>query len=361
MIKFPYGISDFYQVITEGYFYVDRTDHIRTLEEAGKHLLFLRPRRFGKSLLLTMLENYYDVARADEFERLFGHLAIGQNLTPRHSQYLVIKWDFSVIQSHGSVEAIERALHDHINVQLTLFGQLYRDVLGAEIKIDEDNAVASFESAVGAVRQSPYSLYLLIDEYDNFANEVMLGGRPASQQRYEELLYGEGLFKTIFKAVKSASAGRGLDRTFITGVSPVVMSDIISGYNIAENIYLEPQLNDLCGFWEAEIDDTLQQIAEECDFPPEEAAEALATMRAFYNGYAFSYDIDELVYNPTLALYFLKHFQRHCQAPRNMLDSNFAIDRAKIAHLARLPGGQQLILAAVQDETPLSVSQLEDR
>jgi hypothetical protein len=201
----------------------------------------------------------------------------------------------------------------------------------------------------------------LIDEYDNFANEVMMGSRGDSQRRYEALLYGDGLFKSVFKAVKAAGAGRGLDRVFITGVSPIVLSDATSGYNVAKNIYLEPQFNDLCGFWETEIESALQQIAEECNFPPEKVTEALSMMHTFYNGYAFSYDADPLMYNPTLALYFMEHFQRHCQAPSNMLDSNFAMDRAKIAYIARMPGGRPLILDAVQDETPVSVRQLEDR
>ena len=110
-MKFPYGISDFRQVIGEGYYFVNRSDHIRILEEIGKQLLFLRPRHFGKSLLLSMLENYYDVARAAEFDQLFGHLAIGQNPTPLHNQYLVMRWDFSVVDPQGSPEQVKQALH----------------------------------------------------------------------------------------------------------------------------------------------------------------------------------------------------------------------------------------------------------
>jgi len=360
MIKFPYGICDFYKIITEGYFYVDRTDKIPLIEESGQQLLFLRPRRFGKSLLLTTLENYYDLAKADQFEQLFGHLAIGQNPTPLHNQYLVMRWDFSVVKSYGPIEGVEQALHSHLNVQITNFTLYYQQFLDEKVRIDYGNAVASFESLLGVVQRSPYRFYLLIDEYDNFANEILMGGRPDSRRRYEELLHGEGIFKTVFKAIKSGGAGRGLDRAFITGVSPVVMSDATSGYNIAENIYLEPAFNDLCGFWESEIETALQQIVAECDFPVEKAAEALETMRTFYNGYTFSSHIDELIYNPTLALYYMKHFQRHCQAPRNLLDSNFAMDRAKISYISQLPGGEPLVLDAV--ETPgLVVPMLADR
>ncbi|HLC17022.1 MAG TPA: AAA family ATPase, partial [Thermodesulfovibrionia bacterium] len=114
MIKFPYGISDFQSIISENYYYDDRTDRIPIIEEAGKQLLFLRPRRFGKSLLLSMLENYYDVAKAEQFEALFGKLAIGKNPTTLHNQYFVLRWDFSAVNPQGDVEQIQRNLYQYI-------------------------------------------------------------------------------------------------------------------------------------------------------------------------------------------------------------------------------------------------------
>ena len=153
-MKFPYGISDFRQVIGEGYYFVDRSDHIHILEEMGKQLLFLRPRRFGKSLLLSMLENYYDVARAGEFEQLFGHLAIGQNPTPLHNQFLVMRWDFSMVYSLGEVGDIERSLNSHLNTELRLFAHRYRDQLALPIEIDPGDGMASLHSALAAVQDS---------------------------------------------------------------------------------------------------------------------------------------------------------------------------------------------------------------
>ena len=360
-MKFPYGISDFRQVIGEGYYFVDRSDHIRILEEIGKQLLFLRPRRFGKSLLLSMLENYYDVARAGEFEQLFGHLAIGQNPTALHNQYLVMRWDFSVVDPQGSPEQVKQALHNHINNAVKSFALWYQDYLPEAIDVNPDDAIASFEAVLPVVKKHGHRFYLLIDEYDNFANEVLMGSGPGSRERYEALLYGDGLLKTLFKVVKSGAAGRGLERVFITGVSPVVLSDATSGYNVAKHISLEPAFHDLCGFWEAEVAKALDEMAAECGFPPERAGEALSTMRSFYNGYAFTYDAKELIYNPTLALYYFDHFQRHCEAPRTMLDSNFATDRAKIAYVAGLPDGRGLILDAVEEDARISIRQLEDR
>jgi hypothetical protein len=360
-MKFPYGISDFHAIITEGYFYVDRTAHIRLVEEAGKQLLFLRPRRFGKSLWLSTLENYYDVARADEFETLFGHLAIGQDPTPRHNQYFVLKWDFSAVSPMGEAREIRDALYRYVNVCIQDFAVYYQALLPREITIESEDALISFQSLLTAVRQTPYRLYLLIDEYDNFANEVMMGHHAPDQARYQALLYGEGALKTLFKVIKLASAGRGLDRVFITGVSPVVLSDITSGYNVAENIYLLPEFNDLCGFRETEIADALEQIVKDCGLPLKQVRESLKMMRTFYDGYCFSHMVDEFIYNPTLALYFMKSLQRECQYPREPLDINLAMDRNKIAYISQLPNGGQLILDALNGERVLSVQRLAQR
>ncbi|MEA3339050.1 MAG: AAA family ATPase [Chloroflexota bacterium] len=356
-MKFPYGISDFHKIVTKDYFYIDRTDRVRAIEDAGDYLLFLRPRRFGKSLWLSTLENYYDVAKADEFERLFGHLAIGQNPTPLHNQYFVLKWDFSMVDPQGEAEQIRGALHRYVNRRIQDFAITYRDILPIEIPIEPADALISFLALLAAVRETPYCLYLMVDEYDNFANEVL----TASEERYYALLSGEGLLKTMFKAAKSGAAGLGVDRMFITGVSPVVMSDITSGYNVATNIYLEPEFNDLCGFTEAEVTETLRHVADKCGFSVNEIDQALTMMYTFYDGYRFDYDADESVYNPTLALYFLRQFQKHCKYPRQMLDSNLAMDRAKIAYISRLPNGGQLILDVLNEEKRVSVQLLADR
>ena len=206
-MKFPYGISDFYKIITEEYFYIDRMDRLPLLEEAGSTLLFLRPRRYGKSLLLSLLENYYDVAKAADFDRLFGKLAIGRNPTPLHNRYLVMRWDFSDVAPHHNVDQMQQNLFDHINDRIKLFAQRYADLFKTEIEISDRNAMISFRSALRAVETTPYKLYLLIDEYDNFANEVLMGGRPQSRERYEGLVFSEGDFKSVFKSVKAGGAG----------------------------------------------------------------------------------------------------------------------------------------------------------
>ncbi|KAA6181241.1 AAA family ATPase, partial [Thiohalocapsa marina] len=188
-----------------------------------------------------------------------------------------------------------------------------------------------------------------------------------SQDRYEALLYGEGLLKTVFKAVKAGAGGLGLDRVFITGVSPVVLSDMTSGYNVGKNIYLEPELNALCGFTEAEVGTVLGHLsAEGADGTAAEPtawnpAAALQTMRTFYNGYRFSEDATESVYNPTLSLYFLDALRRHGRYPRRMLDENLAMDRNKLIYIARLPHGEDLLIEALSGDDRVVIPELVQR
>jgi hypothetical protein len=361
MIKFPYGFSDFYLLRTENYFYIDRTTHIKFIEEAGNQLLFLRPRRFGKSLVLSMLENYYDVAKADEFDKLFGDLAIGKNPTPKHNQYLVMKWDFANISPEGDSKQIETNLSDYLNERFQDFANYYQSILQISISINPSDPIASFLSLLRAVRTTPYKLYLFIDEYDNFANEVMMGSHEISNSRYDALTSAESFLKTLFKSVKSATSGEGLERVFITGVSPVLMTDITSSYNVAEDIYLKSQFNDLCGFKEPELAAIVNQIAKECDLPSTKVEQALTLMKDFYDGYCFNYEKTEDIYNPTLALYFLKSFQQECHFPRKMLDNNLAMDRGKLSYVSSLLNGESVIFQALNENPPLSLFELADR
>ena len=359
-MKLPYGISDFDILVTEGYYYVDRTDHIPLLE-AGKQLLFLRPRRFGKSLLLSMLENYYDINQADRFEELFGNLAIGQTPTAEHNRYFVLKWDFSEVSAQGDGQEIKQNLYRYLNARISSFSDYYRDALPVSLQIDPQDALSSFQFLLNTIQQTGHSLYLLIDEYDNFANELMMGRRNTEESRYQAILSGEGCVKTLFKTIKAGAGRRGIARVFITGVSPVVMSDLTSGYNVAENIYSLHRFNGLCGFREDEIATAIARIVRECQLPDAQAEEALAMMRTFYNGYRFSPDTDQHIYNPTLALYFLKAFQRDCRYPREILDSNLAMDRAKMHYISRLPEGRQLIFDALAETDSVRVQRLADR
>ncbi|MEZ4727983.1 MAG: AAA family ATPase [Caldilineaceae bacterium] len=360
-MKLPYGNSDFYKIVTNQELYIDRTDRIPLLEKAGYSLLFLRPRRFGKSLLVSMLENYYDVAKADEFAQIFGQFAIGHNPTPLHNQYLILSWDFSFIKTYGSVAEIDLTLQQYLNERFYNFIQRYAHLLTTEIQINPTNAVASFLSLLTAVQRSGHKVYLLIDEYDNFANEVMMATHAESRARYEELVTGEGVFKTVFKSVKGVMRGLGLDRVFITGVSPIVLSDVTSGHNIAKNLTWRRHFNDLCGFTADEVRPLVEKVIAECGLPPTKAEEVMAVLRIFYNGSRFTLDEAAPIYNPTLIFYFLDEFQINCRYPDKMLDGNLAPDYGKLVYVSRHPQGEQLLQAAINDQPEVSVTEIGDR
>jgi len=358
-MKFPYGISDFKTITTQGYFYCDRTDKILLLENS-KSQLFIRPRRFGKSLVLSMLENYYDVAKADEFDEIFGDLAIGKNPTKLRNSYFILRWDFSCVDTTGSVKEIKQALFDHINFCIKGFLLYYRDYNLPEVEVDRDNCINSINSLISSVRMTPYPIYLLIDEYDNFANTIMMGVRN-EKTRYNALVHDEGILRTLFKAIKSSTSGSMFDRVFIIGVSPVVLSDIASGYNIAKNIYFQPKFNDLCGFRQNEVRGVVEQIVSECDLDAKKTDEALDLMKTYYNGYLFAFGLDEYIYNPTLCLYFFEHFQEMCNYPRKMLDSNLAVDESKLEYIAAIPMGRDILFSMMQKDHHVMIEDISDR
>jgi len=362
MIKFPYGISDFRKIVTRGYYYRDRTGAIPLLEQ-NDSTLFIRPRRFGKSLVLSMLENYYDIARRDAFDSLFGELAVGCEPTPLRNSHFILRWDFSCIDPTGTPDKIKQSLYDHIVVRIQNFIRYYRDngFDLQQIEVHPENASATIESLLGATQSAGYPVFLLIDEYDNFANTVMMLPLQDARERYEALVHDEGLLRTLFKVVKASTSGTGFDRVFITGVSPVVMSDITSGYNIAEDMFFEPEFADLCGFREEEVDATLREIAETCGMDAAKAEEALAMMRIYYNGYNFIPRRTDFIYNPTLCLYFFKQFQKNCAYPRKMLDANLSVDQSKLEYVANLPGGLDLVIALAQKGHEVNVPDIVDR
>ncbi|MFZ4660368.1 MAG: AAA family ATPase [Caldilineaceae bacterium] len=360
-MKFPYGLADFYSLRKEGYFYQDRTRFIRLVEERGKQLVFLRPRRFGKSLWISTLANYYDLARAQDFSLLFADLEIGQNPTPLHNQHLILRWDFSKVAAFGDVEVIVQELYDIINEEIKSFENRYIGWLPKAIEINPLNAVASFNNLLSVVQLSGHPLYLLIDEYDNFANEIAMGGARSNTERYEKMVTGDGVLKTVFKNIKAAMGEGRMDRVFVTGVSPMLLSDLTSGFNTATDISLEQPMHDLCGFTELEIAALVQQVGSERNFAPEQTEQMRQLMRVFYNGYTFHPDATAAIYNPTLSIYFLDKVQREGQPPQKMLDVNLSMDKNKLEYIAARPRGEAMIVNLMEDDSPLSVNEIYDR
>ena len=362
MMKLPYGLADFHSLITDGYVYLDRTHHLRTLEDLGRALLFVRPRRFGKSLWLRTLATYYDLRYADQHEEIFGGLHVGREPTPLAHRYFVLVWNFSKVHARdpGSTADLGRRLDEHVNSTIRTFSRVYRDHLPDEIPIDA-NPITTLDNLLARVSETPYRLYLLIDEYDNFANELLVSDGAT----YRDLVRAEGPFRQLMKAVKAAMEGEGLERLFLTGVTPVVLSDLTSGFNIGRNISLEPELEALCGFTDSEVRGLLEAITEEREkrgdavaFHVEEAADML---RTWYNGYRFSIQPGEAVYNPTLALYFLDHLLRQGTYPRRLLDRNLAADQQKLRYLARTSEGKEAVVDLIRTGEPLEVDAIEER
>ncbi|HBL27130.1 MAG TPA: AAA family ATPase [Acidobacteria bacterium] len=355
MITLPYGIADFRRIRREGMAYVDRTAYIPRIERLGSTLVFLRPRRFGKSLWLQTLANYYDVRRAEEFTDLFGGLAIGRTPTPRANRSFILQWNFSVVDPSGSVGQIAESLREHVSSRAKNFIADYKDRLPVKVET-EGSATAILDSLLSAVRRTPHPLYLLIDEYDNFINEVM----ARDVETYRALVHTDGPFKLLFKAVKNATEGQGLERVFITGVSPVALNDLTSGFNIARNVSLEPDLAGLCGFEESEIRGLLEQISQDRDLSPEAVEDAVATMRTWYNGYRFTAsEGNGLVYNPTNVLYFLDHLHRHGIPPAQLHDENLRTDRGKLSFLARTAAGSGVIEELTEGNGEIEIPELE--
>jgi hypothetical protein len=282
----------------------------------------------------------------------------------------VLSWDFSDIDpdppplddrlaAMTRLERIGNEVHRYLNTSLETFLSDYRDHLPEAVRLGGD-AFRNLDRLLAVLRRTSYGLYLMVDEYDNFANEVM----TAHTDVYEKLVKTEGPFKRLFKWVKKSMGSQGIERLFITGVTPVVMSDVTGGLNIADSVFLYPELADLCGFTGAEIRGLLEDLHAEMstgDGASWTVADAGDMMREWYDGYRFAVEAEEPIYNPTLALYFMKHLQRTGAYPRQMLDANLAADEGKLDFIGRAASGRDAVMKVIRDDEPLEIEQLADR
>jgi hypothetical protein len=358
-MKNPYAISNFESIRLEGFTYVDRTSRIPSTENVGKFLLFLRPRRFGKSLWLTTLRTYYDISKADQFEKLFQGTWIYDHPTPLHNKYFVMEWDFSCVDSSDS--NVKQNLFEHINDCIEGFVSDYDDILPSPVKIHPTNAMRSFASLLSVIRKTEHPLYLFIDEYDNFANEMIANKQD---EEYFSMTGLGGFMKTLFKQLKSATKGKGLDRMYLTGVTPILLSDVTSGDNIRTDIHMLPHFDDLCGFTDSEIKDLISMFADSMEKNPRYQDTPLFPegklvwinhifhlMKNLYDGYIFSPFTDRRIYNPTLVMYLLKHIEQlDGQLPLSLMDHNLVTDEGRLEFIAELPGGKEMIMELNQNK-----------
>jgi hypothetical protein len=324
--KVPYGISNFQNIIEEEYIYVDKTKYIEMLEDYAPYQFFIRPRRFGKSLFISMLENYYDIKKKDNFDKLFGKLYIGQNPTKEKNKYLVWKISFAGIDSGAGEDKLRNSFSYKVYSSAKEFIDKYRDLL--EIR-EELKETLSAEMIVEYIRRitilKGYNVFLLIDEYDNFANELISGDKKIV---YEGILHGEGFVKAFYKAVKDAT-NDNFKRLFMTGVSPIMLDDLTSGFNITENLTREEKLNSVFGFTEEELLFIIRQL----DPTILDNKELLNIIKVYYDGYRFD-NYSEQVYNPDMTIYFLNKYTRYNRMPEEMIDLNVKTDYGKINQLA---------------------------
>ncbi|MCP5046174.1 MAG: AAA family ATPase, partial [bacterium] len=255
--KIPYGISDYTKLVREHHYYVDKTMYLPVIEEVGNYLFFIRPRRFGKSLFLSVMEVYFDVHYKDRFDQLFQGTWIHKNPTGERGKYLVLSLNFSAVDPHP--KRLDASFLNNIKTKVKSFLRKYADYLDPDDKKELREELKTIGSAADILlrvtdlcKGSNRELYIIIDEYDNFANTILTGSGSSA---YENLTHGEGFFRAFFNFLKEAATGTGapISRLFITGVSPVTMDDVTSGFNIGKNISILPDFNDMLGFTEKDV------------------------------------------------------------------------------------------------------------
>ena len=328
-IKIPYAIANFAELRERGYYYIDKTEYIRKLERY-KAPVFLRPRRFGKSLLVSTLANYYDRNKAEKFEALFGGTSIGNNPTDEHNKYIVIRYDFSKMSMSMDKDELEKNFHLLNCGPARIAVAQNQDIFGDFTFRSDGNASQMLGEIMDYVSSHNLPpLYILIDEYDNFTNQLLV---DYTDSMYEDLTKGESFLRTFFKVIKSG-IGDGTIRTcFCTGVLPVTMDDLTSGFNIAEILTLKPEFSEMLGFTHAETADYLRFVIAE--YGPHASFNELWTMIVNnYDGYRFVVNGAPL-FNSTILTYFLKNFaELDGGIPDEMVDENLRTDVSWIRRL----------------------------
>jgi hypothetical protein len=339
-VKIPYGISDFARIRGGGFFYADKTPFLPVLEAGYEHVVFLRPRRFGKSTLVSMLEHYYDVGRQGRWDALFGGLWVHGHPTAERSQYLVLTLDFSSVATDRGQDALRRTFVESVRARVATFLLRYRErvpELGdVYARLDDfEDAEALMGRVLSVVAATPHRIYLIIDEYDHFANRLLSAGEGTV---YDAIVKKTGFVRTFYATLKSATTSGAVGRMFVTGVSPLMLDDLSSGFNIAKHASMSPRLATLAGFTREEtaraVDEFLAARPHLAEVPVlGDRGALLDVLEEHYNGYRFAEDAEERVFNADMVLYFLSELDDRGRPPSNMLDRNV---RTEYGHLQRI-------------------------
>lgn len=339
--KIPYGLTDYVLVMTDNYYYVDKTRYIGLLEQTARFLFLIRPRRFGKSLFLNMLNCYYDVKYADRFDELFGNQYAGKHPTAEQGKYLVLRFNFSMIRATD--DKLEAAFNQHIRFETDYFAHIYASYFKPDFqsKLSEiTDAAGRLEFICLSAKEQGLSLYLLIDEYDNFTNTIL---SSKGNDVYHSLTHDTGFFRSFFNVIKGVTTGpeAPVKRMFITGVSPVTLDDVTSGFNIGMNITTDEEFNSMVGFSESELFDMLTYYQSE-GMLVDSIDDIVSMMKPWYDNYCFAKEcIGQTMYNSDMVLYFLNYYLQKKRPPSEMLDRNIRTDYSKLRHFIRIDKMQE--------------------
>ena len=345
----PYGISDFETVIEQNLFYVDKTMYLPVLERQPRNIILIRPRRFGKSIFLSMLHAYYDCRKKSKFQSLFGNLWIGKHPTPLQGKYQILHLDFSYVG--GGIEKLEENFNEYCRCSLDEFMNMYGDSYPEETKSEfyaSDNAATKLVILNNKARSLRIPLYLIIDEYDNFTNVVL---NEQGEKVYWAITHADGFYRDIFKKFKGM-----FERIFITGVSPVTLDDVTSGFNIGWHISTKSEFNQMLGFSTEEVRDMFTYYKNMGSLPAGCDIEAMIDeMKPWYDNYCFSEDAlntQSRVFNCDMVMYYLRHYIDGGDAPKQMIDPNTMMDYGKmkkLLQLDRLDGDRKGIIRAIAE------------
>ena len=319
-----YAVANYEELVQENGYFIDKTAYLEKLEEV-KNPVFLRPRRFGKSLLCRILECYYNINQKDDFERLFGHTYIGQHPTPLRNAFFVLHLDFSTVDPTGTLDKIAHSFDLTSNFKIRGVVARNRHWFGEQMQIDlKESAAANLEAVSNVILdQGLPPLYVIIDEYDNFANQLIVAHKD---QLYHTLTADDNFLKTFFKTLKEGRKTGAIANVFITRVLPITMDDLASGFNIAKFITLDPTFENMLGFTQAEVEQLLDEIYHDYQLAPATRAEVQEVIRNQYNGYHFITTDGAALYNSTILMYFLDYLCCHRTIPEYLTDANLKTD-----------------------------------
>ena len=356
--RIPYGVSDFVDIIKRNQYYVDKTMYIPKLEEEADSLFFIRPRRFGKSLLLSMMCAYYDINQSDRFEELFGKLWIGSHPTPYRGKFQVLFLDFSKIG--GDIKDLKENFNNYCNIRLDNFIERYKRAYRPEIveKIKSaPTAVDKLNMIDTEAKDANMQLYLIIDEYDNFTNVVL---NEHGEKVYWALTHAKGFYREIFKVFKGM-----FTRIFMTGVSPVTLDDLTSGFNIGWHISTKPAFNQMLGFSTEDVREMFEYFKSAGKVRPDcDVESVIAEMKPWYDNYCFSKNAlqtQSKVFNCDMVLYYLRNYAETGEAPEEMIDPNTKTDynkMKKLLQLDKLDGNRKGVILEIAEKGKI-ISNLE--